>query len=210
MTREVKVGALVVAALAALAVSIFMVGERNNLFKRKNDYFVMFEAVGGLAAGSPVQLSGVTVGKVDRVVLPQAVDEKLLTVRISLDRHYGERIREDSVARIKTFGLLGDKYIEISSGSPGSRAVEVDGEIKASPPTDVDRLLVSGEDAVDNIVAISYSLRGILDRVNAGEGLLGELLMASESGERIKKSVVGTFSWCKASRESPTSISWSF
>ena len=194
MTREVKVGALVVAALATLAAGIFLVGERNNLFARKNDYFVLFETVGGLAAGNPVQLSGVTVGKVERVVLPEAVDEKLLTVWISLDRHYGERIREDSVARIKTLGLLGDKYIEISSGSPNSPIVMIDGEIKASPPTDVDRLLTSGEDAVDNVVAISYSLRSILDRVNAGEGLLGELLMASESGERVKKSVIETFS----------------
>jgi len=192
MTRELKVGALVVAALAALAVSIFLVGERNNLFVLKNAYFVHFANVSGLAAGNPVQLSGVTVGKVDRVVLPEAVDEKHLTVWISLDRHYADRIRADSVARIKTFGLLGDKYIEISSGSPESAIVSVDGEIRAAAPTDVDRLLTSGEDAVDNVVAISYSLRGILDRVEAGEGLLGELLMASDSGERVKASVLDT------------------
>ncbi len=194
MTREVKVGALVVVALAALAAGIFLVGERNNLFALKNEYFVHFENVGGLAAGNPVQLSGVTVGKVERVVLPRAVDEKLLTVWISLDRHYADRIREDSLARIKTLGLLGDKYIEISSGSPESRIVVVDGEIKAAAPTDVDRLLTSGEDAVDNVVAISYSLRSILDRVEAGEGLLGELLMATEAGEQAKKSVVDTLS----------------
>ncbi|MCP4202929.1 MAG: MCE family protein [bacterium] len=194
MTREVKVGALVVVALAALAAGIFLVGERNNLFALKNGYFVHFKDVGGLAAGNPVQLSGVTVGRVERVVLPKAVDEKLLTVWISLDRDYADRIREDSVARIKTLGLLGDKYIEISSGSPESRIVAVDGEIKAAAPTDVDRLLTSGEDAVDNVVAISYSLRSILDRVEAGEGLLGELLIASETGERAKESVVDTLS----------------
>jgi phospholipid/cholesterol/gamma-HCH transport system substrate-binding protein len=194
MTREAKVGALVVAAMAALAVSIFLVGERNNLFARTNEYFINFENVGGLASGNPVQLSGVTVGRVERVVLPQAVDQEFLTVWISLDSTYEERIREDSVARIKTLGLLGDKYIEISSGSADSRVVAVSGEIKAAAPTDVDRLLTSGEDAVDNVVAISYSLRSILDRVNAGEGLLGELLMASESGEKVKTSVVDTLS----------------
>lgn len=192
MTREAKVGALIVAALAAFAISIFLVGERNNLFVPTNEYFIHFKNVGGLASGNPVQLSGVTVGKVERVVLPAAVDEELLTVWISLDGRYGERIREDSVARIKTLGLLGDKYIEVSSGSPTSTAVPVGGEIKAAAPTDVDQLLTSGEDAVDNVVAISYSLRSILDRVNAGEGLLGELLMASDTGEQVKKSVVDT------------------
>lgn len=192
MSREAKVGALVVAALAALAVGIFLVGERNNLFARTNGYFIRFKNVGGLASGNPVQLSGVTVGRVQRVVLPEAVDEEELTVWITLDSNYAERVRADSVARIKTLGLLGDKYIEISSGSPESLAVEVDGQIQAAAPTDVDQLLTSGEDAVDNVVAISYSLRSILDRVNAGEGLLGELLMASESGEKVKRSVVDT------------------
>ncbi|MFQ5525620.1 MAG: MlaD family protein [Thermoanaerobaculia bacterium] len=194
MNREAKVGALVVVALAVLAAGIFLVGEKNNLFVLKNSYFIRFENVEGLASGSPVKLNGVTVGKVRGVVLPQAVDEELLTVRISLDRQYADRVRRDSLARIKTLGLLGDKYIEISSGSPESQVIEVDGEISAAPPTDVDRLLTSGEDAVDNVVAISYSLRSILHRVEAGEGLLGELLMASEAGERVKKSVVDTVS----------------
>ncbi len=192
MTREAKVGALVVVALAVLAAGVFLVGEQNNIFVRKNRYFIHFENVGGLVTGNPVKLNGVTVGKVESVVLPEAVDVELLTVWISLDRNYADRVREDSVARIKTLGLLGDKYIEISSGSPESGIVIVEGEISAAPPTDVDRLLTSGEDAVDNVVAISYSLRSILDRVNAGQGLLGELLMASESGERVKKSVVQT------------------
>lgn len=192
MTREVKVGALVVIALSALAVGTFMVGEKNRLFVLKNRYFIRFENVGGLSAGNPVQLNGVNVGNVRDVVLPEAVDEKFLTVWISIDRHYANRVRADSLARIKTLGLLGDKYIEISSGSPNSPLVKALGEISAAPPTDVDRLLTSGEDAVDNVVAISYSLRSILARVEAGEGLLGELLAESEPGERIKTAVIDT------------------
>lgn len=192
MSREAKVGGLLLIALVVFAGGIFLVGDRNNLFARKNNYFIQFENVSGLSAGSPVQLNGVNVGNVERVVLPEDVDEKLLTIWISMDSRYEMRVRQDSTARIKTLGLLGDKYIEISSGSAELPAVTVDGEISAAPATDVDRLLSSGEDAVDNVVAISYSLRTILDRIEEGEGLLGELLTESESSNRVKDSIVST------------------
>ncbi len=192
MTREVKVGALVLTAAVVLAAGVFLIGERNNLFARKNHYYVRFENVAGLAPGSPVQLNGVTVGNVDRVVLPERVDESLLTVWISMEHKYGGRVRSDSLARIKTLGLLGDKYIEISSGSADAEIVPVEGQIQAAPATDVDHLLASGEDAVDNVVAISYSLRSILGRLEQGQGFLGELLSESETGDQVKGSLVQT------------------
>ena len=193
MSSEAKVGAVVIAALAALAASVFLLGERSNLFARKADFFIRFATVSGLEAGNPVQLNGVTVGRVEEVVLPQKIEEEQLTVRISLDRKFANRVRTDSLARIKTLGLLGDKFIEISSGSEAAPAVRAGGEIPAAPATDVDRLLASGEDVVDNVAAISISLRTLLERMERGEGLLGDLFADSEAGQKTKESVAETF-----------------
>ena len=190
MQREVKVGLLVVVAFVILGVAVFLVSERRNFFALKNRYFIQFETVLGLAPGSPAQLNGVTVGSVQRVVLPESVDEEMLTVWINVDRRYGDRVREDSTARIKTLGLLGDKFIEISSGSADSPLIPSGGYIPAAAPTDVEKLLATGGDAVQNTVAISYSLRNILARMEAGEGLLGELLTDSEAGRTAKQGLV--------------------
>lgn len=190
MQREVKVGLLVVLAFVILGVAVFLVSERRNFFALKNRYFIQFETVLGLAPGSPAQLNGVTVGSVQRVVLPESVDEEMLTVWINVDRRYGDRVREDSTARIKTLGLLGDKFIEISSGSADSPLIPSGGYIPAAAPTDVEKLLATGGDAVQNTVAISYSLRNILARMEAGEGLLGELLTDSEAGRTAKQGLV--------------------
>jgi phospholipid/cholesterol/gamma-HCH transport system substrate-binding protein len=190
MQREVKVGLLVVLAFVILGAAVFLVSERRNLFALKNRYYIQFETVLGLAPGSPAQLNGVTVGSVRKVVLPESVDEEFLTVWIDVDRRYGDRVREDSTARIKTLGLLGDKFIEISSGSPASPLIPSGGYIPAAPPTDVEKLLATGGDAVQNTVAISYSLRNILARMEAGEGILGELLTDSEAGRTAKQGLV--------------------
>ena len=192
MSREIKVGALVLASLVVLMAGIFLIGEKSNLFARKNRYFVRFETVSGLATGNPVQLNGVNVGDVTEIVLPRDVTKTLLTVWVSVDRRYQSRVRRDSVARIKTLGLLGDKYIEITSGSPTSDVVPDGGQISAAPATDVDKLIASGGDVVENVVAISYSLRSILTRREAGEGLLGELTTDNEAGRRAKQALLGS------------------
>lgn len=190
--REVKVGALVLAALALFAVGVFLIGDRTKLWALKNTYSVRFLSVAGLHTGNPVHLGGVHVGNVRRIVLPEDIEETELTVWISVDRRYAERIRADSVAHLRTMGLLGDKYIEITSGSPGEPVVPSGGRIASAPLTDVDQLLASGEDVVRNLVAISHSMVTILSRLEGGEGLLGELMVDSDTSRRMADSVVAS------------------
>jgi phospholipid/cholesterol/gamma-HCH transport system substrate-binding protein len=190
--REVRVGALLLAAILVLAVGIFFIGREGNLFVPKNRYFILFTSVGGLNAGNPVQLNGVSVGKVKRVILPREVDKKEIQVWIAIDRRYAERVRADSQGRIKTLGLLGDKFVEITSGSPESPITPNEGEIAAAPMTSVDQLMATGEDTMDNVVAISVSLKNILARMERGEGLLGQLTTNTQTGERFSESVAAT------------------
>lgn len=190
--RELRVGLFVTLALALLAVLVVVLGREQNLFTPKVRYTVRYHAVGGLRAGSTVHLNGVQVGRVEEIVLPTDTGEALLAVRIAIDRRYAPRVRRDSVARIKTLGLLGDKYLELSSGSPESAAIPPGGEIQAAEATNVDRLMASGEDVMDNIVSISHSLDAILARAERGEGTLGQLLRGPASGADLAEEAVAT------------------
>ena len=158
-SNTARVGLTVLAALAALAAFIFMIGEQSALFTPTNGYRTMFPNAAGLVEGNPVQLNGVTVGKVDRILLSEDPDSELLEVRISVERRYAGRLRRDSLARLKTLGLLGDKYVEITSGSPDAVLLNPGDEIPAALPTDVDELIASGADAVDYAVATAVRCR---------------------------------------------------
>ena len=190
-SNTVKVGLTVLAALAALAAFIFAIGEQSALFTPTNSYRTMFPNAAGLVEGNPVQLNGVTVGKVDRILLSEDPNSELLEVRISVERRYASRLRKDSLARLKTLGLLGDKYVEITSGSPEAVLLNPGDEIPAALPTDVDELIAGGADVVDHAVATARSLSTILARMERGEGLLGELMAASED-KRITDTVINT------------------
>jgi phospholipid/cholesterol/gamma-HCH transport system substrate-binding protein len=203
-SREIRVGLLILTALAVLAAGVFLIGDKNNLFGGKSRYYIEFSSVSGLKPGNPVQLDGVDVGAVEKVVLAQDPRMQQIRIWIQVDRQYAERIRgplgpakpiESEVpsrARIKTLGLLGDKFIEINSGSPRYPVIADGEEIPAANPTNVDALIASGEDVMSNVVEISSSLSKILDRMERGEGLLGELTSNSPSGQRLKNSLIGT------------------
>jgi phospholipid/cholesterol/gamma-HCH transport system substrate-binding protein len=205
MSRETaaarRVGLLVLAALAVGVVALTVLGDRQNLFVRKNHYLVRFERVNGLAVGSQVQLNGVNVGTVERVVLPVDTGESLLEVRIAIDARYAERIREDSQARIKTLGLLGDKYLELVSGTPAAAIVPNGGVIPASPLADVDRLAETGQDVVESIARVAAQLTEILGAIERGEGALGKILMDREAGERMTEQLDATMTAVRRAAE---------
>lgn len=118
---------------------------------------------------------------------------KDVDITLMVDRKYADRIRTDSRARMKKLGLLsGDSYIDISPGNPRFDPLEPGSQIPAARQTNVDQLISSGEDLVDNFVQISYSLKNILSRVDRGEGLIGELTQSPETKQRVTDTFLAT------------------
>ncbi|HEY8712272.1 MAG TPA: MCE family protein [Thermoanaerobaculia bacterium] len=191
--KNIRVGLLVAGSLMVLMTFLFFIGSEQKIFARKNEYNVQLENVSGLAEGNPVRMSGVTIGVIHDIFLPH--DAKLKNVRIQLmvDRKYADRIRGDSRARMKKLGLLtGDTYIEITPGSLRFDVMEAGSIIPAQKQTNVDQLISSGEDLVDNLVQISYSMKNILARVDRGEGLIGELTSSPETKQRLTDTLLTT------------------
>jgi phospholipid/cholesterol/gamma-HCH transport system substrate-binding protein len=192
-TKTVRVGLLVSIALVVLMVFLFFIGSEQKVFARKHEYEVRLENVSGLAQGNPVRMSGVTIGVIRDITLPRDPRQKEVAIVVMIDRKYAERIRGDSRVRLKKMGLLtGDSFVEVSPGSPRYPALEPGSLIPSQRGTDVEALISSGEDLVENFVQISYSLKNILSRVDRGEGLLGELTTAPETKQRLTDTLLTT------------------
>lgn len=201
--NELKVGAVLLTALAVLATGLVVIGDRSDLFARKNQYLVRFATVGGLANGAAVTLDGVTVGKVDRVVLPESPRQSEIEVWLKVDHRYEKRLRSPAAAqaasapqatkaRLKTQGVLGDKYVDLNSGPVGYPEIPDRGEIPAAAPSNIEHLVASGEDVMENVTQLSRSLLDIVNRLERGEGLLGELTSESAAGRRLRDEALGT------------------
>jgi phospholipid/cholesterol/gamma-HCH transport system substrate-binding protein len=178
-----RVGILMSAALATFTVGLFLIGRGKGLLQRSVHYHVHFSRTNGLLVGAPVALTGVTVGSVTDITFPEEAEVRHIDVEIEVRRRVMHRIREDTVASIRTQGVLGDKYIELSAGTPEAPAREPGSVIPEVEPIDYEAVLGQSGDIVSNIVELTASLRSILQAIDRGEGLLGAVVRNRDQGE---------------------------
>ncbi len=190
--QNLRIGILVLVALIVVATGIFIIGKRQQLFIRHTKYYTVFRDVLGLRQGAPVELNGVTVGYVESIELPTEPTATGITVHFKVDSRFTDRIREDTVASIKTVGLLGDRYLKLAGGSPDRPRVLEGAEVTGQNPAELEHFLTGGEDLMENLLAISSSLRVILENAEQGRGLLGQLLAPSGGGRTSGEDLIAT------------------
>ena len=94
-----------------------------------------FPTVGGLKNGSTVEIAGVEVGRVDRIVLQDYQAHVVMMIQP------GVKLQDDSIASIKTKGLIGERYVRISPGG-SDKLIPPNGRIReVEPPVDIEELL---------------------------------------------------------------------
>ncbi len=102
---------------------IFSIGGGTGFFRSNYTLVAKFSHVKGLHAGSEVTLSGLRIGVVSDIKLPKASSREL-EIFMSISKSVQDQIRHDSVAIIRTQGVLGDKFLEITIGSPDAAVLK--------------------------------------------------------------------------------------
>ncbi|HSE93580.1 MAG TPA: MlaD family protein [Methylomirabilota bacterium] len=179
---KLRVGVFVLVALAAFLGMIYALGARARLFEARYTIHADFTEVGGLAEGATVRLAGVQIGRVSGVHLPGEPGGKV-RVDLTIARRYADRIRKDSAARIETQGLLGDKIVEITVGTPRTTVVQPGETIAARDPTDITQVINESAVTVKNVAALADRLRELAEGV-AKAKIIDDVSAATASARR--------------------------
>ena len=132
---NIVVGFFMVLGIVALGYLSIQLGRVSFLGGRGYVVTVDFPSVGGLKAGSTVEIAGVEIGRVDSIGLDN------YQARVKLRVHKGVKLQDDSIASIKTKGLIGEKYIRISPGG-SDKIIQPGGKIReVEAPVDFEELL---------------------------------------------------------------------
>ncbi len=190
-STEIKVGIFVFIGLLALFYLTFKLGEE--AFTPKDTYklYAVFENVSGLTKGAKIEMAGVNIGKVGDIELTPDGKAK---VELIIYKKY--KIQDDAEAYIKTYGVLGDKFVDIKPGK-SQHYLEANSIIaKTHSPISMDDILASIgptleglkellsteegkqnlKELVSNVKEISKSFKIIAKKIEKGQGTLGKLI----------------------------------
>jgi phospholipid/cholesterol/gamma-HCH transport system substrate-binding protein len=207
--RALRVGLFMALALGLAGGVVFLIGQQTRLFDKQVMYRAYFESVEGLSDESPVWLGGLEVGRVAGVSFSKVPGEKRLEVQLELSSRYAERIRADSVVRLASQGVLGDKALDITVGSLTAAAMPEGSVLPVVEGGDLAALMKSASQVMENTVAVSEtlreavqiyadpamardvaasvrSLRGLLEEVEKGEGVLHALIYDKQAGREVR------------------------
>src|SRR4051812_4680473 len=176
MSREVRLGAFIILTLLIFVGGVFWIGGKQFLFSSTYQLSADFPNVAGLIDGAEVRVGGLHEGTVKRIDLPRRPGEKVRVV-MSLKRATRELIKKDSMAAVRTEGLVGDQFVEISFGSEQSPKVNDGDVIATEPPLQIsdlmkktNQILDSAQVAMKNVDDTSNNLKSISAKINQGSG----------------------------------------
>jgi len=125
---ELTVGLFIIAGIICLGYLAIKLGKMEVVGGRGYEVYALFSNTGGLKTGSSIVIAGVDVGRTKSITLDENYQ-----ARVVMEFPWSVKIQGDAIALIKTKGLVGEKYIEITPGV-SEKLIEPGGRIRETQP----------------------------------------------------------------------------
>jgi phospholipid/cholesterol/gamma-HCH transport system substrate-binding protein len=200
----------IVCALLFLAGGIVLMGKKTKIFSSTGTLSIIMKDVAGLKVGAPAWLAGIDVGVVTRLGFENPEKNNEVEIVLEIDEDSLKKIGADSIVTIKTRGLMGEKYVDITpsatfSAKPphrlmGVQTVRLEDVMKKADSSfqmlnGIIGRIDQGEGTFgrftkdpklyDNLVVLSRQLNKVVQDINAGKGTIGKLVGSSEPYDRL-------------------------
>ncbi len=171
--KKIAVALFIGSGLILFIVAIFIIGSKENLFTPTFSLQAAFEKVNGLKNGASVRFNGINVGTVDNI---EIFNGKSVVVRMTIEKKVKDFIKKDSKATVVSEGLVGNKIVDISSGSNEAPSVQGNEVLETIPAVETEDILRSLKQTGDNAADMTKDLATVVSKVNNGEGTIGQLV----------------------------------
>lgn len=183
---QFKVGILAAVAAAILFAALIFPTRGVNPFSAKATLIAFFPEVAGLRASAPVWLTGIEIGSVGSVRLIRDGIPSRVKVTLRIQRRFLPFLRSDSQAVIKSMGLLGDMYIELTPGTRAGEPITEGAVLTGIPPGKPQEEL---NQAIATAKELMQSLNRMVADISSGEGTLGQLIRDPELYADLREAV---------------------
>jgi phospholipid/cholesterol/gamma-HCH transport system substrate-binding protein len=191
---QLKVGVLILLAIVILAFAILKLGAAGNLFGKRYRVVSFVANASGLRVGGPVTVAGQLAGTIKEIeFLPPDQDTtRNLRLLIEIKREISNQVRADSRAKIATMGLLGDKVVDISVGTPRFRPLRDGDTLVVIPSTDYEAVVRQASSAITEVVGLTRDLKKVTAGITQGQGTLGQLITNRQLYDQLNATLART------------------
>lgn len=184
--RPVFVGIFIILGIIILIVAVFALGGQKKTFVKGFKVSTVFDDVNGLVSGDNVWLSGVKIGTVKKLTF---LPNTQVLVTMVLQKSLEPNIRENSLTKISSDGLIGNKIVVIFGGTTTSPQITDGSTLVAQKALSTEDMLVTLQANNKNLLAITGSFKNISNKIDSGNGVLGSLLNNQSVAKKINTSV---------------------
>lgn len=186
---DVRVGIIVVLGLAIMIFMILIVGTNILAFSSKYTLHTFVPNVVGLNEGAFITVSGVKAGKIGKFTFTEKDGQFGIAIPLHIEEKHQDKITSSSVATIRTLGILGDKYIEVSLGRADETPLEEGAWLQAKPPLDFEAMADQAETAIQELPGMLTAARELLESMRSGRGTFATMLHDSSAAQHFSQLV---------------------
>jgi len=167
--NPLKVGLLTLVAMASVVVMSLKITQNQSGFGKHVQYKTIIPDASGIFEKTPIKVAGINAGKIKKIEL---VGNKALIVFEILDEI---KITPSAKLKIKSVGLLGDKYIDMDLGDQQGARLAEDSMITTQAGEGIDSLTSDASDVLKDVKEITSTIKESL-RDDQGKNYIKEIV----------------------------------
>jgi len=185
-TKRAQVGLLVSIGTLLFVGAVYLIGQKQELFKKTITVSAYFRNVSGLKGGNNVRYSGMDIGTVKRIYM---LNDTVIKVDMTIDQKIISHLKKDAIATIGADGLVGNMIVNIVPGK--GRAPEItNGDVLESySKISADDILSTLSVTNENAAILTSDLLKITNKIVEGKGTIGIMLNDTLMANNLRQTV---------------------
>jgi len=171
---QLKVGIVILLAIAGILVAIMNLNEGMGLFTRGTTFRAYLSDSQGIKVGAPVRMNGVDIGNVKHVGIETGKGQ--VEIRFTVNNEVRPLLHQDAAVLIRPMGLLGDKYLDLLPGSLAQPLLPNGAVLSGRGEADITSVAGNATTTLQSVDQTLRELHVILANINEGKGTAGKLI----------------------------------
>jgi len=185
-SQKTRLGLFVIIGTLLFVTGVYLIGQRQNMFRKTYTISAYFQNVNGLQKGNNVRYSGINIGTVKAI---EMTNDSTVKVLMSIEEKIMKYLKTTAVATIGSDGLVGNMIINIVPGEGDAVLIQDGDVIKSFSKVGPDDILSNLSVTIQNTETLTNDLLKITSAINEGDGILAILLNDSLMAAGLKNSM---------------------